>query len=79
LSFIVASSTAARGKASRIVPRLQGPATDPRIDVQYIATEHGVCNIRGKSSAERALGLIQIAEPTFRDELTAAARDMHLI
>jgi itaconate CoA-transferase len=79
LSFIVASSTAARGKASRIVPRLQGPATDPRIDVQYIATEHGICNIRGKSSAERALGLIQIAEPAFRDELTAAARDMHLI
>jgi itaconate CoA-transferase len=79
LSFIVASSTAAHGKASRIVPRLQGPATDPRIDVQYIATEHGLCNIRGKSSAERALGLIEIAEPAFRDELTAAARDMHLI
>jgi itaconate CoA-transferase len=79
LSFIVASSTAAHGKASRIVPRLQGPATDPRIDVQYIATEHGICNIRGKSSAERALGLIEIAEPAFRDELTAAAREMHLI
>jgi itaconate CoA-transferase len=79
LSFIVASSTAAHGKVSRIVPRLQGPATDPRIDVQYIATEHGICNIRGRSSAERALGLIEIAEPAFRDELTAAARDMHLI
>jgi itaconate CoA-transferase len=79
LSFIVASSTAARGQVSRIVPRLQGPATDPRIDVQYIATEHGICNIRGKSSAERVLGLIEIAEPAFRDELTAAARDMHLI
>jgi itaconate CoA-transferase len=79
LSFIVASSTAAHGKVSRIVPRLQGPATDPRIDVQYIATEHGICNIRGRSSAERALGLIEVAEPAFRDELTAAARDMHLI
>src|SRR5215472_16015105 len=74
LSFIVASSTAAHGKVSRIVPRLQGPATDTRMDVQYIATEHGLCNIRGKSSAERALGLIEIAEPAFRDELTAAAR-----
>jgi itaconate CoA-transferase len=79
LSFIVASSTAAHGKASRIVPKLQGPATDPRIDVQYIATEHGLCNVRGKSSTERALGLIEIAEPAFRDELTAAARDLHLI
>jgi acyl-CoA hydrolase len=67
------------GKASRIVPRLQGPATDPRIDTQYIVTEHGLCNIRGKSSAERALGLIESADPAFRDELTEAARDMHLV
>jgi itaconate CoA-transferase len=79
LSFIVAASTAAYDKVSRIVPRLQGPATDPRIDTQYVATEHGLCSIRGKSSAERALGLIQIADPAFRDELTAAAREMHLV
>jgi itaconate CoA-transferase len=79
LSFIVASSTAAHGKASRIVPKLQGPATDPRIETQFIVTEHGMCDMRGKSSAERAMGLIAIAEPAFRDELTAAARDMHLI
>jgi itaconate CoA-transferase len=48
LSFIVAPSIAAHGKVSRTVPRLQGPATDPRIDVQYIATEHWICDIRGK-------------------------------
>jgi itaconate CoA-transferase len=79
LSFIVAPSTAAHGKASRIVPRLHGPATDPRIDTQYIVTEHGMCQVRGKSSTERALGLIAIADPAFRDELNAAAREMHLI
>jgi itaconate CoA-transferase len=79
LSFIVAPSTAAHGKASRIVPRLQGPATDPRIETQYVVTEHGMCQVRGKSSTERALGLIEIAHPDFRDELTAAARGMHLI
>ena len=61
LSFIVAQSTAAHGKVSRIVPRLQGPATDPRLDMQYVATEHGLCNLRGKSSAERALTLIGVA------------------
>ena len=77
LSFIVAPSTAAHGKASRIVPKLQGPATDPRIDTQYIVTEHGLCDLRGKSSAERAMGLIGIADPAFRDELTAAARKMN--
>ena len=79
MSFIVATSTAAHGKASRIVPRLQGPATDPRIDTQYVVTEHGTCQVNGKSSTERALGLIAIADPAFRDELTASAREMHLI
>jgi itaconate CoA-transferase len=79
LSFIVGCSTAARGKASRIVARLQGPATDARMDTQYIVTEHGLCNLRGMSSYERAHSLIGLAAPAFRDELTAAARKMHLI
>lgn len=79
LSFIVASATAAKGKVSRIVPRIQGPATDARIDTQYIATEHGICNLRGMSSDERANALIGLADPQFRDELTAAARKMHLL
>jgi itaconate CoA-transferase len=79
LSFIVASSTAAHGKASRIVPRLQGPATDGRADIQHIVTEHGLCNLRGMSSDERARALIGLADPAFRDELTAAAREMHMI
>jgi itaconate CoA-transferase len=79
LSFIVASSTAAQGKVSRIVPKLQGPATDARIDTQYIVTEHGLCNLRGMSSDERARALIGLADPQFHDQLTAAAREMHLI
>jgi itaconate CoA-transferase len=79
LSFIVGSSTAAHGKASRIVPKLQGPATDPRLDTQHFVTEHGMCNLRGMSSDERAHSLIGLAAPAFRDELTAAAREMHLI
>jgi len=33
----------------------------------------------GKSSTERALALIALAEPAFRDELRAAAKTMHLI
>jgi len=79
LSFIVGSSTAAHGKASRIVPKLQGPATDPRLDTQFFVTEHGICNVRGMSSDERAHALIGLADPAFRDELSAAAREMHLI
>jgi itaconate CoA-transferase len=79
LSFIVAASTAAQGKVSRIVPKLQGPATDARIDTQHIVTEHGLCNLRGMSSDERARALIGLADPAFRDQLTAAAKEMHLI
>jgi len=79
LSFIVATSTAAHGKVSRIVPKLQGPATDARIDTQYIVTEHGMCNLRGMSSDERANALIGLADPAFRGQLTAAAREMHMI
>ena len=45
------------------MPKLQGPATDPRIETQFIVTEHGICDVRGKSSAERAMGLIAIADP----------------
>jgi itaconate CoA-transferase len=79
LSFIVSPSTAAHGKASRIVSALQGPATDPRIETHFIVTEHGLCDLRGKSSDERAMGLIALADPAFRDELMASARELHLI
>jgi itaconate CoA-transferase len=79
VSFIVGSSTAAHGKVSRIVPKLQGPATDARIDTQYIVTEHGICNLRGMSSDERAQALIGLSDPAFRDELGVAAREMHLV
>jgi len=47
------------------------PVTTPRTDVEYIATEYGVVNLRYKSNAERAAALIGIAHPDFRDELRA--------
>ncbi|MBL6617089.1 MAG: 4-hydroxybutyrate--acetyl-CoA CoA transferase [Reyranella sp.] len=78
-SIIASPSTAAHGKVSRIVPRLQGPATDPRIETQYIVTEYGAFNLQGKSSDERAMGLIGLAHPSFREKLTADARELHLI
>jgi itaconate CoA-transferase len=78
-SIIAARSTAAKGKASRIVPRLDGPVTTPRIDTHYIVTEFGSVNLKGLSSTERALKLIELAHPEFRDELTEAAKQLHLI
>jgi itaconate CoA-transferase len=38
-----------------------------------------VANLKGKSTRERALGLINIAHPKFRDELTSEARKAVLI
>lgn len=78
-SIIAARSTAAKGKISRIVARLDGPVTTPRIDTHYIVTEFGAVNVKGMSSTERAHALIALAHPEFRDELKASAKTMHLI
>ncbi len=42
-------------------------------------TEFGAVNLKGLSSTERALRLIELAHPEFRDELTEAAKQQHLI
>ena len=71
-SIIAMTSTAQGGKASRIVPQLaKGAAvTTPRYDVQYVVTEYGTADLRGKSLPQRAQALISIAHPSFRDELS---------
>jgi itaconate CoA-transferase len=61
------------------VARLDGPVTTPRIDTHYVVTEFGAVNLKGLSSTERAKPLIALAHPEFRDELTEAAKQLHLI
>jgi itaconate CoA-transferase len=78
-SIIAAQSTAAKGEISRIVARLDGPVTTPRIDTHYVITEFGAVNLKGMSSTGRAKALIALAHPEFRDDLTEAARRLHLI
>jgi itaconate CoA-transferase len=78
-SIICLHSTAAHGKVSRIVPRLDGPVTTPRNDVQFVVTEFGSADLKGKSSTERALALIQLAHPKFREGLRTEAKEMHLV
>jgi len=73
-SILAAYSTAAKGATSRIVPKIEGPTTDPRADTQYIVTEYGVADMTGKSTAERAAALIAIAHPKFQDDLRREAR-----
>lgn len=61
--------------ASRIVPRLSGPATIGRADIGIIVTEYGIADLRGLSLNARARRLIAIADPRFQDELAAALAD----
>ena len=53
---------------------LEGPVTTPRNDTQIVVTEYGWVDLKGKSLRERALALIGIAHPRFRDELRSALR-----
>ncbi|MBQ9348428.1 MAG: butyryl-CoA:acetate CoA-transferase, partial [Oscillibacter sp.] len=46
--------------------------------LHYLVTEYGKFNVKGKSTWERAEGLIGIAHPQFREELIAAAEKMHI-
>lgn len=73
-SIIAFHATAKGGAKSRIVPRLCGPVTTPRSDVHWAVTEHGAFELKGKSLRERALGMIGLADPRFREELTMAAK-----
>ncbi|MBN1663951.1 MAG: acetyl-CoA hydrolase/transferase family protein [Deltaproteobacteria bacterium] len=80
-SFLAFYSTAKKGTVSRVVPRFKTGTvvTTPRMDTHYLATEYGVINLKGKSSRDRALDIISIAHPKFRDGLLIEAENMHLI
>jgi acyl-CoA hydrolase len=80
-SFIVLPSTAKEGAISRIVPTLQPGTvvTTSKNDVNYVVTEYGVAQLRGKSMRERARALIGIAHPDFRPALEEQAARMRLV
>jgi acyl-CoA hydrolase/GNAT superfamily N-acetyltransferase len=79
--IIALLATAKGGAVSRIVPMLRPGAgvVTTRADVHYVVTEYGVAELHGRSVRERALALINIAHPKFRDELMRAARDRRLV
>lgn len=80
-SFICCSSTFTDRNGnmhSRIRPTLiPGSAvTATRACVQYVATEHGMVNLKGLSTWQRAEAIISIAHPAFRDDLIKDAEKM---
>ncbi len=79
-SILMMTATSADGQHSRIVPKLDDTAVVvPRGDVHYVITEYGAVNLFGKSLQERAMAMISIAHPEFRDILFYKAKEMGLL
>lgn len=80
-SIIALPATASGGKISRIACELDRGAaiSTSRNDVHYIVTEYGIANLRGKSLRERALALIGIAHPDFREALLLEAKGKGIV
>ncbi|NIA18553.1 MAG: GNAT family N-acetyltransferase [Simkaniaceae bacterium] len=79
--IIALPSTAKNGEMSRIVPTLTPGAgvVTSRGDVHYVVTEFGAVELHGKTIRERAMALIHIAHPKFRNELLEDARKRNLV
>jgi 4-hydroxybutyrate CoA-transferase len=70
-SVIALASTTSSGR-SRIVPRLSdGVVTLPSALVDFLVTEQGIADLRGRSLDERAQALVSVAAPQHRERLLA--------
>jgi 4-hydroxybutyrate CoA-transferase len=83
-AFLTLESTAKKPDGivlSRILSTLPPGTvvTTPRSDVDYIVTEYGAVNLRGKSITQRVKAMISIAHPDFRDKLMKEAQEVKLI
>jgi acyl-CoA hydrolase/RimJ/RimL family protein N-acetyltransferase len=79
-SILMLTSMRESAQTSRIVPVLKNSAVVvPRGEVQYVVTEYGSVNLFGRSIQERALALISIAHPDFRDQLFEEAKELGLM
>ena len=80
-SIIALPSTAKNGEVSRIVPFLKegSGVTLTRGDARYVVTEYGTAYLHGKNIRERAIALISIAHPKFRERLLEEAKKYNLV
>ena len=73
--------TATGKRISRIVPTLDpgGVVTVPRTYIDYVVTEQGIAELRGKTIRERVRALLEVTHPDFRDELEDEARRLYAL
>lgn len=76
LSFLAMLATTNKG-LNKIKPVLTEGAgvVTTRFQTNYIVTEYGAVDLRGKNLAERAKLMISVAAPQFREELDRAAAE----
>jgi len=75
-SIIVIPARSIDGKTSRIIPRAdRGSVVIPKGYVSYVVSEFGMVNLLGKNIEERAMAMISLAHPDFRDELFHNAQE----
>jgi acyl-CoA hydrolase/GNAT superfamily N-acetyltransferase len=79
--IIVALPSRNRQGEPNILPRLKDyrETLAGRNAIDFVVTENGIAALRGKSVRERAMALIDIAHPTYREQLIAQAKEMNLI
>ncbi|MFO8164634.1 MAG: acetyl-CoA hydrolase/transferase C-terminal domain-containing protein [Desulfatiglandales bacterium] len=70
-SIVLITSTSKGGKKSRIVPFLDSGSavTSLRHDIDYVISEYGIAELKGKTMRDRADALIAIAHPNFQELL----------
>jgi acyl-CoA hydrolase len=80
-TILAIESTARNGEISRIVPALETGTgvTLNRGDLFYVVTEYGIAYLHGKNIRERAMDLIAIAHPKFRNWLIEEAKKLNII
>jgi len=79
-SIIVIPARSIDGKTSRInLNTGDGSIVVPKGYVSYVVSEFGMVNLLGKNIEERAMAMISLAHPDFRDELFDSAQDAGII
>jgi acyl-CoA hydrolase len=79
-SIIVIPARSIDGQTSRIISKADvGSIVIPKGYVSYVVSEFGSVNLFGKNIEERAMAMISLAHPEFRDELFRDAQESGLI
>jgi acyl-CoA hydrolase len=79
-TILIIPSTPLDESSTNIVMEISaGSVVIPASDTTYVVSEYGVVNLFGKNIQERAMAMISIAHPKFRDELFMRAKEAGLI